>query len=224
MIKNVPKPVISTSRVKQNKYNVPLTKKPKKKARKRRSPKQPDCLTVDEKTRLFKVIKDPRDRAIFALMYFHGLRASEPGRLMYVDYQQGSSLNLDRIRLTRLKGSICGECPVVPAAAQAIRAWIRKRGHTEGPLFPSRQKSPISRIRIFGLMRRYCAEAGIPLAKAHPHTLKHSTVTHLLADKRESIIDVQRHVGHAAVSSTMRYVNLGSPFDEARIRRLAEWR
>ena len=30
----------------------------------------------------FKQIKSPRDRAIFGLLFFHGLRASEPGRLL----------------------------------------------------------------------------------------------------------------------------------------------
>jgi type 1 fimbriae regulatory protein FimB len=181
-------------------------------------------LTVEEKNRLLGVIKDSRDRAIFMLMYFHGLRASEPGRLKYSDYNQGSTLNLDRIYLRRAKDSISGECPVVPAAAQAIRSWIRKRGHGEGPLFITREKTAISRKRVFFLMRRYAELAEIPLRKAHPHVLKHSTVTHLLADKHETIVDAQRHVGHAAISSTMRYVNLGGVFDEARIRRLAEWR
>jgi hypothetical protein len=33
----------------------------------------------------------------------------------------------DRIRLTRLKGSVSGACAVVPAAAEAVKAWIRKR-------------------------------------------------------------------------------------------------
>ena len=68
-----------------------LAKRPKK----RRTHKLPTCLSIVEKDRLFKQIKSPRDRGIFALLYFHGLRASEPGRLVYSDFRQGSSLNLD---------------------------------------------------------------------------------------------------------------------------------
>ena len=49
-----------------------LAKRPKK----RRAHKLPVCLTIPEKDRFFKAIKSPRDRAIFGLMYFHGLRAS----------------------------------------------------------------------------------------------------------------------------------------------------
>jgi integrase len=191
---------------------------------KRRALKQPTCLTIEEKDRLFRVIKSPRDKAIFTLMYFCGLRASEPGKLLYSDYRPGSALHLDRIMIHRLKNSLSGETPLVPAAAAALRAWVRRRGHVAGPLFLSRNRNPISRGRIFSLMRQYCAAAGIAISKAHPHTLKHSTVTHLLADQHESIVDVQRHVGHASIASTMRYVNLGSPFDDARIRRLANWK
>ena len=113
----------------------------------------------------------------------------------------------------------------MPAAAQMLRAWVRKRGHQEGPLFPSRQRGPISRFRIFALMRRYSAAAGIPPEKRHPHALKHSTAVHLLADKREGLMDVQRHLGHADVKSTMVYLGaLSDEFNEARIRRLATWR
>src|SRR5262249_33800089 len=97
----------------------------------------------------------------------------------------------------------------------------------EGPLFPGRKRNPsrgVGRGRIFELMRQYCSAAGVSVSKAHPHVLKHSAVSHLLGDRRESIIDTQRHVGHASISSTMRYLHLGSSFEEARIRRLSDWK
>ncbi len=225
---------LKSLRTEPNKQTVPFKKtakkarktgapKPSKRA-KRRTFKQPDSLTVDETHRLLKVIKSPRDKAIFSMLYYCGLRASEPGLLSYADYHPGSALHLDRIMIRRKKNSLSGETALVPACAEALRGWVRKRGHVEGPLFPSRKRKPISRSRIFALMRQYCAAAGIPLSKAHPHVLKHSTVTHLLGDQRESIIDAQRHVGHASIQSTMRYLHLGSPFDDARIRRLEKWK
>jgi integrase len=231
-----------TRRAQQNTGIVELTKTQKmagktrirtlpalaKRTKKRRAHKLPACLTIPEKDRFFKAIragKSARDLALFSLIYFHGLRASEPGRLMYSDYRPGSSLNLDRIRLTRLKGSVSCECAVVPAAALAVRGWIRRRGHEQGVLFPSRQRGPISRFRIFQLMRRYCAAAGIPREKWHPHTLKHSAAIHLLADRREGLVDVQRHLGHRDIKSTMRYLEaLDDGFNEARARRLATWK
>ena len=181
-------------------------------------------MTVPEKDRLFKAITSVRDRAIFRLLYHHGLRATEIGKLDLASFRQGTSLELDRLYIKRLKGSISGECAMVPAAAQALRAWVRKRGYMEGPLFPSRQRGRITRGRIFQLMRQYCAAAGIPLEKAHPHALKHTCCTHLLSDKRESIVDVQRHVGHASIKNTMIYADLTGEANAARAKRLREWR
>jgi integrase len=205
-----------------------LAKKPGKKGvftpRSRKDKKQIPYLTIPEKDRFFSVIKDLRDRAIFRLLYHHGLRASEIGKLDMSDFRAGTALHLDRIFIHRLKGSISGETAMVPIAAQAVRAWVRKRGHTEGPLFPSRNKLRISRKRIWELMKRYCTLAGIPPEKAHPHALKHSCGTHLASDQRESILDVQKHLGHADIKNTMIYAELTGEANESRIKRLREWR
>jgi integrase/recombinase XerC len=181
-------------------------------------------LTVAEKDRFFKVIKSVRDRAIFRLLYHCGMRCSEIGLLQLSDYREGNSLDFDRLFVRRLKNSISAETCLVPECSKALRAWMRRRGRAPGPIFPSRQRRPISRFRIFGLMRQYCAAANIAIGKAHPHAWKHSTCVHLLADKKEGLIDVQKHVGHRDVRSTMRYLNLSEEFNAERIKRLRDWR
>src|SRR5262252_9587867 len=110
-----------------------------KKANKKRVRKSLPYLTIPEKDRFFKAIRAPRDKAIFRLMYHHGLRASEIGLLQMSDYRAGSRMEMDRILIHRLKGSRSGECVVVPSAAFALRAWIRVRGPKAGILFPSRE-------------------------------------------------------------------------------------
>jgi integrase/recombinase XerD len=197
---------------------------PDQAAEKRKEKKQIAYMTVPEKDRFFKVISDIRDRALFRLLYHHGLRAGEIGKLDMSDFRQGSALHLDRIFIHRLKGSISGETAMVPIAAQALRAWVRKRGHAEGPLFPSRHRSPITRCRIWQLMQRYSKAAGIPPEKSHPHCLKHTCGTHLVSDQRESIMDVQKHLGHASIKNTMIYAELTGEANESRIKRLREWR
>ena len=113
----------------------------------------------------------------------------------------------------------------MPECARAVRSWIRKRGNSPGPLFPSRQKTAISRFRVFQLMRRYCKIADIPLEKAHPHSLRHACAVHLLVDQKEGVVNVQRHLGHADVRSTMVYLRgITDEYDEERIRRLASWK
>jgi integrase/recombinase XerD len=215
---------VKKARTKPKTHYVRLVEKPSKIKRKRKARKLPPYLTIPEKDRLFKVIDNARDRAIFRLLYHHGLRASEIGKLQLSDYRPGSARDLDRINIHRLKGSISGECGVVPAAAVAVRAWLRKRGIKPGTLFPSRNGTPISRIRIFDMMREYCRRAEIPLEKAHPHCLKHSCCTHLVSDQGESIMQVRAHVGHADIRSTMVYADLTDEANEARVKRLREWK
>jgi site-specific recombinase XerD len=72
-------------------------------------------------------------------------------------------------------------------------------------------------------MKYYCRLAGIPDEKAHPHALKHSCCTHLLSDQRESIVDVQAHVGHSDIRNTMIYAKLTETANDARAKRLRHW-
>ena len=89
-------------RVLQNKQKGKLAKKSPKKAentrartlpaaakrtKKRRSKKMPTCLTVAERVRFFKAITSTRDRGIFSLAYFHGMRVSELALLKFSDYR-----------------------------------------------------------------------------------------------------------------------------------------
>ena len=123
---------------------------------KRRKRILPKYLIPDEKDALFRAIDDPRDRAIFRLAYHDGLTASEIGMIQVKDWRRGTSLDMDRLFLRRLKGSIGGETILVNAAATALRAWLRIRGASPGPIFPSRNHRPISRRRLDELMKYDC--------------------------------------------------------------------
>jgi len=51
-------------------------------------------LTEEELKRFFGVVKNPRDRAIFTIAYWRGLRASEIGNIPWSDWNQ-KKRNLD---------------------------------------------------------------------------------------------------------------------------------
>jgi integrase len=146
--------------------------------------------------------------ALFSLLFFHGLRASEPGTLTYNDYVRGPDLGMDRLFIRRKKGSLCGEVVLVAACARALRLWIRQRGSRPGPLFVTRQGTGISRSRVFALMVRYGQTAGLAPAKLHPHCLKHAAAIHLANYRKESILDIRSHLGHSSINSTMRYIQM----------------
>ena len=81
----------------------------------------------------------------------------------------------------RLKGSITAPFRLTSIESNALRAWIRKRGTAAGPIFLSRNHKPISSDRVNELMHAFSAKAGLPAEKSHPHALKHSCGTHVLA-------------------------------------------
>jgi integrase len=198
-----------------NKHSVALAKRRKT---------LPKYLISDQMQALLRSIRDPRDQAIFRLAFHHGLRASELGLIQMRDYRPGKGPSQDYLYIERLKGSLGGNTALVPAAAKAIRMWIKKRGWAAGAMFLSKKKTPISRYQLHRLMQRYCDKAEIPSDKAHFHTLKHSCATIMISDFKESILDVQNHLGHADIRSTMIYAQLTEQANEERAIRLRNWR
>lgn len=191
-----------------------MTPQPAKK-KKRRQEKIPAYLSEGEIKRLFHVIKSARDRALFSVIYYRGLRASEVGMIEMGDYRE----DCGRLTIRRLKGSRGGEYPLTHAEKVSLGAWLRERGKEPGPMFPSRQgRRGLSRKMLHELMRHYCKLAGIDPSKAHCHALKHSCGTHLSAIDPD-IVSIQDHLGHACISNTMKYIQISSKRREDFIKR-----
>ena len=170
-------------------------------------------LTLDETKRLFSVITDKQDKAIFLLAYRHGLRASEVGLLRVSD------LNLIRLRVMihRLKGSLSGEHPLQADEALALKAHLKSRVIESPFLFPSRLGLPISRAMLDVLMKKYGELARIPKDKRHFHVLKHLIATHLLEAGAE-LRFLQDWLGHSNIQNTVIYTALVSTSRETKAR------
>jgi type 1 fimbriae regulatory protein FimB len=192
------------------------TSKRQKKPRKAETIKY---LTDAEISKLFSVIKSPRDTAIFRLAYHRGLRAREVGMIQLADVRMRD----ERIRFERLKGSAGGEYHLCSSEVRALRAWLKVRGNEPGPLFPSRVGKPISQQMLDVLMKRYCEQAGIRRDLAHMHSLKHSCATHLLSTKGEPLDSVRDHLGHRSIKSTEVYAQFTNGARQARDKRLRDW-
>jgi type 1 fimbriae regulatory protein FimB len=182
-------------------------------------------LTEEEFARLIGVIESPRDRAIFLVCYWRGLRASEVGQLSLAAWRPAAR----RIHVARLKNSMSGEFPLSPEEHRALTAWVKLRGTQPGALFPSREcgGGPLARYRQTGikrgmlhrLMRRYATAAGLPPYLQHMHVLKHSIGTHLIA-KGLDVLDVKDWLGHRAVANTMIYLEVRNKQRDAAARKV----
>lgn len=172
-------------------------------------------LTEAELAALLKVIDSPRDRAIFTVAYWRGLRASEVGKLPLSAFDQRG----ERLHVKRVKRSLDGNFPLSPAELRTLRAWLKERGTAPGPLFTSRQgKRGITRSMLDVLMKRYGAAAGLPPGLRHMHALKHSIGTHLLG--KLGVMEVKDWLGHRDIKSTMVYSQFRSQQRDAAAARV----
>lgn len=159
-----------------------------------------------------------RDRAILELMYASGLRASEVGRVAL------SEVDLDARELrVEGKGGRVRVVPVGVPAADAIDRYTRDcrtllvtaeraaERRDQGRLFLTRTGRPIDRVRVWQLVKKHAEAAG--LRNVHPHTLRHSFATHLLAGGADLRI-VQDLLGHADLATTQIYTHV----DRQRLR------
>ena len=172
-------------------------------------------LTQEEVQRLFSVIKSKRDRAIFAVAYRHGLRASEVGMLQTGDVD----LKAARITINRVKGSMSGTYPLSPDTVKLIRSYIKSRKDESPYLFISNRTLPIDRRMLLILMKTYGKLAGLPEEKQKFHALKHSIGTHIL-DAGEDIYFAKDWLGHKNIQNTTIYSKFSTGTRDARARKM----
>lgn len=144
-----------------------------------------------------------RDKAMFHLMYQHGLRASEVGLLKIADLD----LAHRSIFLHRLKDGVSGRRVMFPEVVPLLRAYLRRRKDKNPHLFLSARNRPISRRMIDVLVKRYGEKAGIPPELRHAHALRHSCGFHMV-DSGADIRVIQDHLGHSSILSTQRYTEV----------------
>ena len=168
-------------------------------------------LTPDELLSVLKAARarSARDWAMVLLAYRHGLRASEVCGLKLGDMD----LKTGSVALRRLKGSLQTIQPLYRHKGQplldemaALRAWMRER-QSDGSdyLFLSQKGGRLHRSQFFRIFQACAEAAGLPSQKRHPHALKHSLASHLVAGNVNLAL-VRQCLGHKAIGSTMKYI------------------
>jgi integrase/recombinase XerD len=148
-----------------------------------------------------------RDRAILALLYATGMRASEMAGLKLSDLNE-------QVGVLRVigKGSKERIVPVAERAGERLREYVDRArvvagdGRDRGRLLLSRTGRPLRREDIFRIVRKYVRRAAIA-GPVGPHTLRHCFATQLLAGGAD-LRSVQAMLGHADVSTTQIYTHV----------------
>ncbi|REJ97275.1 MAG: site-specific tyrosine recombinase XerD [Planctomycetota bacterium] len=148
-----------------------------------------------------------RDRALLAVMYATGCRASEVAGLRLRDIHLDE--NYCRCLGKGNKERIVGLNPVAVAAVEAYLAHERPQivgSRDADGLFVTRSGRAFTRITVWHIVKKYAARVGIE-KKVSPHTLRHSFATHMLAGGAE-IRALQELLGHASIRTTQIYTHV----------------
>ena len=154
-------------------------------------------------------LKGLRDRAILAVLLYHGLRREEAAQLSVSDIQERRSIRHLRIQG---KGGKLRFLPLHPVAAERIHSYLEMSGHhlvdRQVPLFvPLRGRSTgagITANGIYTLVGFYAKRAGIEVAGLGVHGLRATAATNALEHEAD-IAKVQAWLGHANISTTRIY-------------------
>lgn len=148
-----------------------------------------------------------RDRAVLDIMYASGLRASEVGAITLSDLD----LNARLVRVHG-KGNRRRIVPIAPATCHSVQQYLdharpalAASNLDHGRVFLSRSGRPLNRAAVWTIVRKWSTRAG--LKDAHPHKLRHSFATHLLAGGADLRI-VQELLGHADIATTEIYTHV----------------
>jgi integrase/recombinase XerD len=146
-----------------------------------------------------------RDRALLEVMYATGLRVSEVINLKLPDIEWESGY------LTCYgKGSKQRRVPLGRSALKFLTRYMPVRQRLLGDvssnyLFVEKGGRPLTRQKVWKLVKEYGREAGISYVT--PHTLRHSFATVLL-EHGADLRSVQLMLGHSDISTTQIYTHL----------------
>ena len=167
-------------------------------------------LTIGEVERLVDAARrganPERDVCLLWMCFNHGCRVSEirHWKLSDIDIQSGV------IYIRRLKNGFSTTHPIYKQEVKVLKEWLRVRnnypGNNSGWLFLSRNGQPLSRQRIYQMMKNLSLVAQLEI-NAHPHMLRHSFASHMLQASGD-LRAVQEMLGHASIASTQIYTHL----------------
>ena len=160
-------------------------------------------------------LKGKRDRAILAVLLYHGLRREELCKLKVRDLQARQGVTHLRVHG---KGGKLRFVPAHPAALARIDDYLEAAGHggeAPGALFrPVRNPRGGGRLDVAlspgkvdaCVVRFYCRQLGLGENGAGfgPHALRATAATHAL-EHQADITKVQEWLGHANISTTRGY-------------------
>jgi len=157
--------------------------------------------------RLFAVIDDSRDRAIFTLMLGAGLRVGEVVALKLQDVTE-----LESSMLTQLH--VCGKgdkeriALLTSEAMRPLKIWLTERPSGEyEQVFLNQFQRPLTVSGVQYRLKQYCQKAEVEVSC---HQLRH-TFARRLAEQQMPLDSLAKLLGHARLQTTQLYIDGADP-------------
>jgi integrase/recombinase XerD len=177
-------------------------------------------ITYLEKAEMDALLKAPdrhtaqgrRDYALLLFLYNTGARANEAAQLTIVDLclAHAPATSPSSVWL-RGKGDKLRRCPLWPETVAVLSPLIHGREETEH-VFLNRRGQPITRFGMHTLVERHVARASqacpsLRDKRVSPHTIRHTTATHLLRAGVD-INTIRAWLGHVSLRTTNVYAEV----------------
>jgi site-specific recombinase XerD len=183
--------------------------------RPRKEKKLPIILSRQEVAAVIDQIRNPKHKAMLAVVYSAGLRRQELVNLKVSDIDSARMV----IRINNGKGKKDRDTLLAQNTLELLRQYYVLY-KPSGLLFEGRPEgTPISFTSLSNILKMSLKKAGI-YKKATIHSLRHSFATHLL-EQGTNIKIIQRLLGHHSIRTTLVYLQVAkidpkavsSPFD-----------
>jgi integrase len=165
-----------------------------------------EWLSEDEVERLIKAARDNRnghrDGTLILVAFSHGLRAAELVALRW----DAVDLDAGRIHINRVKRSRSGVHDLRGRELRALRRLKREQEPASPYVFTSERGAPFTTAGVRKMVARLGVAAGFDFP-LHPHMLRHA-VGYRLANQGVDTRRLQEYLGHASITSTVRYTEL----------------
>jgi integrase/recombinase XerD len=178
----------------------------------------PKAISEEEVIRLLDAASGPapsdlRDRAMLELLYCTGMRVGELTGLSLGDIGWETGL----VRVLG-KGSKERLVPIGRFAEESLERWLDQGGRPElaprrwarkgdaEAVFLNARGGRLTRQGAWGVITKRARIAGLE-GKVHPHVLRHSCATHMLA-RGADVRVVQELLGHSSVATTQVYTRV----------------
>ncbi len=166
----------------------------------------PHFLSEAEAVQLIEAPKsdlkaDPRDKAIFEVLYSTGMRVSE---LVGLDVDDVDFIsNIARVMGKGKKERIV---PIGDTALETLKKYIDTRPHQSKAMFLNKSGTRLTDRSVRNIINKFILKEAM---RQHvtPHMFRHSFATHLL-NRGADLRSVQELLGHVNLSTTQIYTHL----------------